>query len=378
MVLGNSESSVNDSFPSLSNTDAAANTQVPDISLPLRRRRYIPRHDDPDFQQGSWAKLSGDVGLPLGPFLDSNVAFSRISKILSMCPKLQRIPAMILFVKSFRLSDDGAFAVVKDPSGEMDASFHHSVIDEFKSDLIQGSSLVIRNVCLLTVSPKRQVLNIVLRNVICVQPPPSVHMPTQMMPNVVSSSDEFPPTSSSFQKLRDLQAPPSIPQASTTQSFNLSPDRSVTTDPPVHAFRKHHTPESANSNGHAERMAISQVRFSPEHSDIPVHSATASASSSSSSSQAFVMQRVVPGLSQYLAAKRARETASTHQSASFAADSSGAGLNAASNSGRSVGSDTSSASSTCVPVQSRQSPLGVRPRTSRLCDPDDESALDVD
>jgi hypothetical protein len=295
-----------------------------------------------------------------------------------MCPKLQQIPAMLLFVKSFRLSDDGAFAVVKDPSGEMDASFHHSVIDEYKSDLIQGSSLIVRNCCLLTVSAKKQVLNIVLRNVICVQPPPSVHIPTQTMPNIILSNDDGPASVSSFQKLRDLQTPPVIPQSSIAHSWNQSPVGFSESHAQSHPLGRSRTSDFPGSNDHAdERMACNQ-KLSVERTEISQHSATLSSCSSSSSSQAFVLQRVVPGLSQYLAAKRARESTSFHQLSSTTAESNKFGVNSASNSGRSVGSDTSSASSLGGLVQNWQTPLGALPRASRLCDPDDESALDVD
>lgn len=369
---------MNESLPSSSNIEVAPNTQFPEISLPLRRRQYLPRHDDADFQQGSWAKLSGDVGVPLGPFLESNVTFTRISKILSMCPKLQRIPAMLLFVKSLRLSEDGAFAVVKDPSGEMDASIHYSVIDEYKSDLIQGSSLIIRNACLLTVSSKRQILNIVLRNVISVQPPPLVHNPTQPISNAILSSHEFPGSVSSFQKLRELQSSPFAPQTSDAHSMTLSPVRSEISDTFNHPLRRSRSLDFAGSNDNSEKMASSQVRFSPEHTEIPLHSVPSSTSSLSSSSQTFVMQRVVPGLSQYLAAKRARDSAASHQLSPIAAESTRVGVDSTSNSGRSASSVTSSVSSLGCPVASWKSPLGARPRASRLCDPDDESALDVD
>jgi hypothetical protein len=398
-VLG--ETSAHDSLNTLS-SDIALSTQLPELTLPLRRKRYIPKPDDSDFQQGSWAKLSADVGIPLGPFQESNVTFTRISKILSLCPKLQRIPVMILHVKSFRLSDDGAFATVKDPSGEMDASIHHLVLDEFKSDLVQGSSLIIRNVSLFTVSPKRQVLNIVLRNVICVQPPSLAHLSTQFLPNFVATSDEHPTLiSSSFQKLRDLQAPLSTSEVLVTSPLIVSSVRSSA----AYSFQQSRTSEFADSMGNFDHIIPSQVRFAPENARIPLQHGTESLSSSSTSSQGFVMSRVVPGLSQYLAAKRARESAAASEparSASFpinlinlpaalapqqlvdstqASDNHspfGPGLNSASSSGRSVVSDNSSICSRGGPVRHWQSPSSLHTRPNRLCDPDDESVLEFD
>jgi hypothetical protein len=387
---------------------------LPELTLPLKRKRYIPKPDDVDFQRGSWAKIAADVGIPLGPFQESNVTFSRISKILSLCPKLQRIPVMIVYVKSFRLSDDGAFATVKDPSGEMDASIHHLVLDEFKSDLVQGSSLIIRNVSLFTVSPKRQVLNIVLRNVICVQPPPIVHLSTQILPNPVATSDDHPTSfSSSFQKLRDLQTPPSTTsQVRESPSFDISPVRSAASHSAAHSFQQSRTLETTNLIERFDPVVPSQARFAPDNPHSSLHNGTESVSTSSSSSQGFVLSRVVPGLSQYLAAKRARESAAASQptrsaqiapfpvNATFSLTASapqqcvdsteashsnahnhgqfGAGLNSASSSGSSVVSSNCSASKRGGPVAHWQSPGAVHARTSRLCDPDDESVLDVD
>lgn len=401
------EISANDSLNTLSTREIEPSTQLLQLTLPLRRKRYIPKPDDLDFQQGSWAKLSADVGIPLGPFQDSNVTFTRISKILSLCPKLQRIPAMILYVKSFRLSDDGAFATVKDPSGEMDASIHYMVLDEFKSDLVQGSSLIIRNSSLFSVSPKRQVLNIVLRNVICVQPPPSIHSATQIMPNPVATSDDHPASfSSSFQKLRDLQAPPSHSQAPIISSSNVAPLLSAASHSASNSSHHLYASQSTNLIDNFDQIVQSQVRFAPENPHASIHSGTESLSTSSSSSQGFILQRVVPGLSQYLAAKRARESAAACQparSASFPVDSMvspvvsslqppfnsaqisqdptsfGVCISSASSSGRSVVSDNCSASSRGGPVRHRQkSPSAALARSSRLCDPDDESVLEVD
>jgi hypothetical protein len=406
-VLG--ETSANDSLNTLSNSDIAPSTQLPELTLPLKRKRYIPKPDDLDFQRGSWAKIAADVGIPLGPFQESNITVSRISKILSLCPKLQRIPIMIVYVKSFRLSDDGAFATVKDPSGEMDASIHHLVLDEFKSDLVQGSSLIIRNVSLFTVSPKRQVLNIVLRNVICVQPPPMVHLSTQILPNPVATSDDHPTSfSSSFQKLRDLQTPPSPSQVPESTSFNISPVRSLAPHSAVHSFQQSRSSETTNLIERFDRVVPSQAPEIPRSS---LHNGTESVSSSSSSSQGFVLSRVVPGLSQYLAAKRARESAAASHptgsaqidpfpvNATFSLTASapqqcvdsaqrsnsnlhnhgpfGAGVNSASSSGSSIFSSISSASKGGGPV-GRQSPGAVHARASRFCDPDDESVLEFD
>ena len=403
---GQGDSSAIDSHRSLSNSEIASGTQAPELLLPLRRKRNIPKPDDLDFQQGSWAKLAKDVGIPLGPFQESNVTFTRISKILSLCPKLQRIPVMLLYVKSFRLTDDGAFATVKDPSGDMDASIHHSVLDEFKSDLVQGSSMIIRNACLLTVSPKRQVLNIVLRNVICVQSPPSNHLSTQHQQNPVLTCESHPSSSSSFQKLRDLQTSPPARQPLSNPAYGLSPVRSTAPYSPAPSLRQPHISESAGSLETFERVAPSQVRFAQVNPATSKDSGIESASSSSSASQTFVMQRVVPGLSQYLAAKRARESAAASQPERSALPAAGGSMHspiiavsqnqttaiqvsakqvdseaarpAGATSGSSVGSGSSSGSSRGGVVRNWQSPFGAPARSSRLCDPDDESALEVD
>jgi hypothetical protein len=404
-VHGGSEFSATSSFNSLSNSDIAPGTQLANLSLPLQRKRNIPKSDDPDFQQGSWAKLCHDVGIPLGPFQDSNVTFTRVSKILSLCPKMQRIPAMLLFIKSARLSDDGLFALVKDPSGEMDAAVHYSVLDEYKSDLVQGSSLIIRNACLLSVSSKRQIINIVLKNVVCVQPPVSVHLPTQVVPNTALSADDHSASHySSFQKLRDLQAPLSARQVSQAHTSNASFDSSAAACSPISPFPRSRASASSGVIDRFEQGVPSQVEDNnPENS---MRSVTESASSSSVSSQAFVLQRVVPGLSQYLAAKRAREEAAAtqigrppappaiesmhaqvvsaapqHASAWQVSQSNvplGDSMNCASSSGRSVGSASSAASSRGGAVPRWQSPVAAHVPSSRLCDPDDESALDVD
>jgi hypothetical protein len=404
-VHGGSEFSATGSFNSLSNSEIAPGTQLSNLSLPLQRKRNIPKPDDSDFQQGSWAKLCHDVGIPLGPFQDSNVTFTRISKILSLCPKMQRIPAMLLFIKSVRLSDDGVFALVKDPSGEMDAAVHYSVLDEYKSDLVQGSSLIIRNACLLSVSSKRQIINIVLKNVVCVQPPASVHLPTQVVPNTALSADDHSASYySSFQKLRDLQAPLSARQVSQAHVSNASFDSPAAACSPVSPFPQSRASASLGVIDHFEQGVPSQVE--DNNIENSLRSVTESASSSSVSSQAFVLQRVVPGLSQYLAAKRAREEAAAtpicRPSAPLAIESMHAQLvsavpqhasawqvsqsnvplrdsmNCASSSGRSVGSASSAASSRGGAVPRWQSPVAAHVPSSRLCDPDDESALDVD
>jgi hypothetical protein len=404
VLRGSSEFSATGSFNSLSNSEIAPGTQLPNLSLPLQRKRNIPKPDDSDFQQGSWAKLCYDVDVPLGPFQDSNVTFTRISKILALCPKIQRIPAMMILIKSFRLSDDGVFALVKDPSGEMDAAIHFSVLDEYKSDLVQGSSLIIRNACLLCVSSKRQIINIVLKNVICVQPPSSVHLPTQIVPNTALNGDDHSTSYySSFQKLRDLQAPSPARQVLQTRTSDASSNFSAAACSPVSSFRQSRTSASSGMIDHIDQVIPSQIEdTNPENS---LRTGTESASSSSASSQAFVLQRVVPGLSQYLAAKRAREeTAASHngRSAPLVAESmhapivsaahhrpstwqvlqsstpSSDSMNCASSSGRSVGSASSGANSRGSAIPRWQSPVAAHVNSSRLCDPDDESALEVD
>lgn len=143
-----------------------------------RRRVMVPvtntldtslEDDTLDFTRGPWVAMTTELELDSAQSHDDlsqyNIA-AMLKKANKRRLKKGKIPYLKVLLKTITHSGISATAVVKDPTGEMLGTFHCQVIKDHKDDLVPGCGLILRQVSVLTPSPRRHYLNITLDNIV--------------------------------------------------------------------------------------------------------------------------------------------------------------------------------------------------------------------
>ncbi|KAJ2491423.1 hypothetical protein IWW37_002307 [Coemansia sp. RSA 2050] len=107
---------------------------------------------DIDFESGTWAAMIDHLGMPsYGPLTANAVTRTEERAAWPICRVLrllhtQKVPSMLVQIRHITGSESDASAIVVDPTGEMRASIHHTVVHRVAIPLVAGTSIILSGV----------------------------------------------------------------------------------------------------------------------------------------------------------------------------------------------------------------------------------------
>ncbi|XP_078501328.1 homologous recombination OB-fold protein isoform X2 [Lissotriton helveticus] len=126
-----------------------------------------------EFGRGPWMAMKTELGIDeKNPtcFLQSYSVIMVLRKAaLKQLPK-NKVPSMAVMLKSLVRSNVDACAVFKDPTGEIQGTLHHLLLEERESDLKAGSVLLLQQVGVFSPSSRSHYLNVTPNNVVKIYP----------------------------------------------------------------------------------------------------------------------------------------------------------------------------------------------------------------
>mmetsp|Transcript_11774 Transcript_11774/g.19365 ORF Transcript_11774/g.19365 Transcript_11774/m.19365 type:complete len:607 (-) Transcript_11774:544-2364(-) len=270
---------------------------------------------DVDFEAPAWkaACICLNLDLPKKnsrPYKPSGDFFKFNTEFATNRGFDQRIPYLIVIIKQFVECSTGAFVIVKDPFGQMQASIHAKVFNEYPT-LGTGCVIIVRQISVLNPSPGSYYLNVTLENIVHIFPagrraprarPGNISkFFTEVKSGVLSSSCSMleansknaPPSDAQaarfFPSKRRLESKSQRPMTRTKRSF---PDRTTKSKFSSSASTSHVTSSSTsfvaprsqfNKTSAEYKVERSYLRRTPASSSFSNQSCNNQPSSSSSS-----------------------------------------------------------------------------------------------
>ncbi|KAM8945813.1 homologous recombination OB-fold protein [Pelodytes ibericus] len=126
-----------------------------------------------DFVRGPWATMKAELALDEN---DPNCFLRTYSVVMVLrkaaLKQLQRnkVPRMAVALKSLNPANGDASAVFRDPTGEMQGTIHHLLLEERDSELKIGSVLLLKQVGVFSPSHRNHYLNVTPNNIVKIYP----------------------------------------------------------------------------------------------------------------------------------------------------------------------------------------------------------------
>ncbi|XP_069093962.1 homologous recombination OB-fold protein isoform X2 [Pleurodeles waltl] len=136
-----------------------------------------------EFGRGPWMTMKTELGIDeKNPtcFLQSYSVIMVLRKAaLKQLPK-NKVPNMAVMLKSMVRSNVDASAVFRDPTGEMQGTLHHLLLEERESDLKAGCVLLLQQVGVFSPSSRSHYLNVTPNNVVKIYPADGVSQSAEL------------------------------------------------------------------------------------------------------------------------------------------------------------------------------------------------------
>lgn len=136
-----------------------------------------------EFGRGPWMTMKTELGIDeKNPtcFLQSYSVIMVLRKAaLKQLPK-NKVPSMAVMLKSLVRSSVDACAVFRDPTGEIQGTLHHLLLEERESDLKAGSVLLLQQVGVFSPSSRSHYLNVTPNNVVKIYPADGVSQSSEL------------------------------------------------------------------------------------------------------------------------------------------------------------------------------------------------------
>uniref|UniRef100_A0A8C5QWQ9 Homologous recombination factor with OB-fold n=1 Tax=Leptobrachium leishanense TaxID=445787 RepID=A0A8C5QWQ9_9ANUR len=166
-----------------------------------------------DFVKGPWATMKAELSLDENDpncFLRTYSVIMVLRKAALKQLQKSKVPNMAVALKSLNPANGDASAVFRDPTGEIQGTIHHLLLEERESELKAGSVLLLKQVGVFSPSRRNHYLNVTPSNIVKIYPPgentstrlpiPAAsdakedlnanHTPTPPLPQCSSSSTE--------------------------------------------------------------------------------------------------------------------------------------------------------------------------------------------
>ncbi|KAM4692066.1 homologous recombination OB-fold protein [Rhinophrynus dorsalis] len=129
---------------------------------------------DEDFGRGPWAALKAELSLDENDpscFLRTYSVVMVLRKAaLKQLPR-NKVPQMAVALKTLTPANGDASAVFRDPTGEIQGTVHHLLLEERESDLKVGSVLLLQQVGVFSPSHRNHYLNVTPSNLVKIYHP---------------------------------------------------------------------------------------------------------------------------------------------------------------------------------------------------------------
>ncbi|XP_030077617.1 homologous recombination OB-fold protein isoform X2 [Microcaecilia unicolor] len=131
---------------------------------------------DESFGRGPWSTMKAELGLdendPCCFLRTYSVVMVLRKAVLKQLPK-NKVPQMAVMLKSLTHATVDASAVFKDPTGEIQGTVHHMLLEERENDLKAGAVLLLQQVGVFSPSLRNHYLNVTPNNLVKVYLPDS-------------------------------------------------------------------------------------------------------------------------------------------------------------------------------------------------------------
>ncbi|XP_053309826.1 homologous recombination OB-fold protein [Spea bombifrons] len=127
-----------------------------------------------NFIRGPWATMKGDLGLDEndpGCFLRTYSVVMVLRKAALKQLQKNKVPQMAVILKSLTPANGDASAVFRDPTGDIQGTVHHLLLEERESELKIGSVLLLKQVGVFSPSHRNHYLNVTPNNIVKIYPP---------------------------------------------------------------------------------------------------------------------------------------------------------------------------------------------------------------
>ncbi|KAK6176871.1 hypothetical protein SNE40_015087 [Patella caerulea] len=121
---------------------------------------------DEGFNETSWQSLLQDLGEEAEIILDQFSVMSSLQKASKKLLPKGKIPLLLVMVESIDLQGAGASVVLKDKTGKIKGTLHRDVIKEYGADIQAGTTLVLRQVSVVSPTSRTHYLNITPTNMV--------------------------------------------------------------------------------------------------------------------------------------------------------------------------------------------------------------------
>ncbi|XP_029428152.1 uncharacterized protein C17orf53 homolog isoform X2 [Rhinatrema bivittatum] len=135
-----------------------------------------PQPTDESFGRGPWSAMKVELGLdekdPCCFLRTCSVVMVLRKAVLKQLPK-NKVPQMAVMLKSLTRATVDASAVFRDPTGEIQGTVHHLLLEERESDLKAGAVLLLQQVGVFSPSLRNHYLNVTPNNLVKIYLPAS-------------------------------------------------------------------------------------------------------------------------------------------------------------------------------------------------------------
>ncbi|KAJ4455637.1 putative disheveled-associated activator of morphogenesis 1 [Paratrimastix pyriformis] len=187
---------------------------------------------------GAWKDLLQDLQIPLHPFpvalFETNISTVR-ERFRNPATRKQRIAHLAVMVKQIEYVIRDAFVTFRDPSGEIQGTVSHLILEKFPWSFVPGAALILKDATAALRSDDPFGRSPVKRSAeapLPLPPPPSARPPSPEPPP--PSLDEPPPPPGIPTYARRVSPTPSIISVSSARSCSPIPPRGGSTSPPTH------------------------------------------------------------------------------------------------------------------------------------------------
>lgn len=190
------------------------------------------------FTQGPWLAMLQQLDIEYSNdyHLTSTYFKTNVAYVLAGGYR-QKVPQLLVHIKSFLQCDSDAYVTVQDPSGVMKGTLHQHVLDEYGVSIGAGAVIILSKVSVFSPSKKDHFLNITPGNVLHVFSPDTPIPKTSSYWSFVSKSSASSSLLSSSSSSSSSRRPLSVSFAATTPANIGSRDSSLRRPPPpVAAF----------------------------------------------------------------------------------------------------------------------------------------------
>ncbi|XP_077475290.1 uncharacterized protein hrob [Stigmatopora argus] len=152
--------------------------------------------EEEEFTNGPWAAMKAEMGLDeRNPacFLRSYSVIMVLRKAAFKQLNKNKVPNMAVMLKSINHTHTDAKAVFKDPTGEIQGTFHRRLLEERLGELKVGAVLLLKQVGVFSPSHRNHYLNVTPKNILRVYSPDGAyHTSGQLTPLILEPTSPLP------------------------------------------------------------------------------------------------------------------------------------------------------------------------------------------